>query len=158
MPRSAVRCCIMPCAVLWMLSVLHVPCHWCISTIVQLNLLATQVEGGGPVRFWRVLGKERLLQCFAVVATVEQVAIVPKVDLERLKLLRGCWEPSSSCRQQQWPVGQGNTADGEQHPGQNSLVELHTSVLDGLWNARNHGRTFASTDWTKWKAADEEAE
>ena len=50
-----------------------------------------------------------------------------EVELERLKLLRGCWEPSSSCRQQQWPVGQGNTADGEQHPGQNSLVELHTS-------------------------------
>ena len=38
------------------------------------------------------------------------------------------------------------------------LEMAYGSVLDGLWNARNHGRTFASTDWSKWKAADEEAE
>jgi hypothetical protein len=28
-------------------------------------------------------------------------------------------------------------------------------LLDGFWNARNTGRTFATTDWSKWKAADE---
>ena len=38
------------------------------------------------------------------------------------------------------------------------LEMAYGSVLDGLWNARNHGRTFASTDWSKWKVADEEAE
>ena len=38
------------------------------------------------------------------------------------------------------------------------LEMAYGSVLDGLWNARNHGRTFASTDWSKWKAADEAAE
>ena len=35
---------------------------------------------------------------------------------------------------------------------------IYGTVLDGFWNARNHGRTFASTDWSKWKAADEAAE
>jgi hypothetical protein len=38
------------------------------------------------------------------------------------------------------------------------LEMAYGTVLDGFWNARNHGRTFASTDWTKWKAADAEAE
>ena len=35
------------------------------------------------------------------------------------------------------------------------LEMAYGTVLDGFWNARNHGRTFASTDWSKWKAADE---
>ena len=36
------------------------------------------------------------------------------------------------------------------------LEMVYGTVLDGFWNARNHGRTYATTDWSKWAVADEE--
>ena len=32
---------------------------------------------------------------------------------------------------------------------------IYGTVLDGVWNTMNRGRTYASTDWSKFKTDDE---
>jgi hypothetical protein len=36
------------------------------------------------------------------------------------------------------------------------LEGIYGTVLDGFWNSVNHGRTFKSVDWTKFKTDDDE--
>ena len=36
------------------------------------------------------------------------------------------------------------------------LEGIYGTVLDGFWNSVNHGRTYKTVDWTKFKTEDDE--